>query len=120
VRLYAPSHATARTATRDTDVGQQRVRMGEVVAMVFLAANHDPAVFTDPHAFSLERVPNRHIGFGHGVHKCGGQSLARLQLRVALQELLAHTAHFQLDGPVDVNTWPEYGPKTLPLRLATR
>lgn len=119
VRLYAPSHATARTATRDVEIGGQTIHTGEVVAMVFLAGNRDPEVFARPDEFILDRKPNPHLGFGHGVHKCGGQSLARLQLRIALEELLARTTSFELDGTISFTTWPEYGPKTLPIRLTS-
>ncbi len=117
LRLYAPSQATARTATRDVEIGGRTIRAGEVVAMAFLAGNRDPEAFPNPDECILERKPNRHLGFGHGVHKCAGQSLARLQLRVALEELLGKTSGFELRGPVTFNTWPEYGPKSLPLRL---
>jgi len=117
IRLYAPSHATARTATHDTELGGQTIKTGEVVAMVFLAGNRDPEVFPEPDQCILERKPNRHLGFGHGAHKCAGQPLARMQLRVAIEELLAQTTAFELDGPVVQSTWPEYGPRSLPLRI---
>jgi len=116
VRLYAPSHATARTATHDTTIGGKTIKTGEVVAMVFLAGNRDPEVFPEPDQCLLDRKPNRHLGFGHGVHKCAGQPLARMQLRVAIEELLAHTTAIELDGPVVQSTWPEYGPRSLPIR----
>lgn len=119
LRLYAPSQATARTATRDVEIGGQLIRAGEVVAMVFLAGNRDPLAFPEPDRCILGREPNRHLGFGHGPHKCAGQSLARLQLRVALEELLARTKSFRLHGPVSYNTWPEFGPRLLPLDFVT-
>lgn len=117
VRLYAPSHATARTATRDTQIRGCPIKQGDPVAMVWMAANRDPEAFPDPDTFNLDRRPNRHLGFGHGIHKCGGQSVARLQMRVALEVLLARTSHFAVDGPVSFQTWPEYGPHKLPVRL---
>lgn len=117
MRLYAPSHATARTATRDVEIDGKTIHAGEVVAMVFLAGNRDPQVFDRPNEFNLDRNTNPHLGFGHGVHKCAGQSLARLQLKIALEEFLQRTKHFELDGSVTFNTWPEYGPKALPIRL---
>lgn len=117
VRLYAPSHATARTATRPVTIRGRSIGQDEVVAMVWMAANRDPVVFRDPDVCRLDRRPNRHVGFGHGIHKCAGQTVARLQLRVALSELLARTGEFTLDGPVPFTTWPEHGPTTLPIRL---
>lgn len=118
IRLYAPSQATARTATHDIEIGGRLIRTGEAVAMVFLSGNHDPNVFANPNECMLDRKPNPHLGFGHGVHKCGGQSLARLQLRVALEEFLARTKNFELDGTVTYNTWPEFGPRTLPVHFS--
>ncbi|MBI5031590.1 MAG: cytochrome P450 [Chloroflexi bacterium] len=117
VRLYAPSHATARTATREIEIGGKTIHAGEVVAMVFLAGNRDSQIFDRPDEFDLNRNPNPHLGFGHGVHKCAGQSLARLQLRIALEEFLARTSSFELDGTIVFNTWPEYGPQALPIRF---
>lgn len=118
IRLYAPSQATARTATHDVVIGGRTIRTGEPVAMVFLSGNHDSSVFSNPDECVLDRKSNPHLGFGHGVHKCGGISLARLQLRVALEVFLARTKDFSLDGAVTFNTWPEYGPRTLPIRFA--
>ncbi len=117
VRLYAPSQATARTTTRDVELGGRKIRAGDVVAMVFLAGNRDPAVFPEPDECVFGRNSNLHLGFGHGVHKCAGQSLARLQLKIALEELLSRTKGFELDGSVVYNTWPEFGPKSLPIRF---
>jgi cytochrome P450 len=120
LRLYAPSHATARTATRDLEIRGCPIKRGEVVAMVWMAANRDPEVFPDPDDFDMDRRPNRHVAFGHGIHKCAGQTLARLQLRVALEVLLARTRHFEVVGPTPFQTWPEYGPRALPARLVPR
>ncbi|MBI2756548.1 MAG: cytochrome P450 [Chloroflexi bacterium] len=120
VRLYAPSHATARTATRDVELGGCPIKQGDPVALVWMAANRDPEVFPDPDTFDMDRRPNRHVGFGHGIHKCGGQTVARLQLRVALEVLLGSTSHFEVVGPVAYQTWPEYGPNQLPVRLVQR
>ena len=69
--------------------------------------------------FILDRPSNRHLVFGHGIHKCLGAPLARLEIRVALAELLSRTKCFELDGTVSAETeWPEYDPTSLPIRFA--
>jgi cytochrome P450 len=120
LRLGSPSQVLARTATRDVEIGGRRIARGEAVAMLFSAGNRDPRVFAEPDRFDLDRPFRRHLAFGHGIHKCAGADLARLQLRVALEELLARTGHWELDGNVPHTRWPEYGPRSLPLRVAPR
>jgi cytochrome P450 len=97
-------------------VAGQRIRGGEAVAMLFSAGNRDPAAFDHPDAFDLERPFRRHLAFGHGIHKCAGAPLARLELRVAVEEFLDRTSHWVVNGPVPHTRWPEYGPRALPLR----
>lgn len=120
LRLYSPSAATARTTLDAIQIGGKRIAKGETVAMIYLAANRDPQVFPNPDKCDLDRAPNRHLAFGSGVHKCAGQMLARLQLRVALSELLARTTRFVLNTSEKItvqNSFPEYGPTSLPIRL---
>ncbi|HZV50932.1 MAG TPA: cytochrome P450 [Candidatus Dormibacteraeota bacterium] len=116
LRLYSPNLGFARTATRDVEIRGRRVRAGEVVALVYASGNRDEAVFPDPDRFVLDR-PREHLAFGHGVHKCPGAPLARLEIRVGLEELLRRTSGFELAGPVTWSRWPEYGPTSLPVRL---
>jgi cytochrome P450 len=120
LRLTSPSQVVARTATHDVEIGGQQIKEGEAVAMLFSAGNRDPEVFPDPNRFILGRVSNRHLAFGHGIHKCAATPLARLELRLVLEELLARTNSWELSGPVTYTRWPEYGPKTLPIRLTPR
>lgn len=119
LRLYTPNEGFSRTATRDTELGGRTVRAGERVAMVYTAANRDPDAFPDPHELLLGRTPNRHLAFGHGVHKCVGTTLARMEIRIALRELLA-AGTFELDGEPTWSHWPEYGPHTVPLRFTAQ
>ena len=118
LRLHTPNQGFARTVRRDTTLAAQTLRPGDQVALVYTAANRDPAVFPDPDGVDLDRRPNRHLAFGHGVHKCVGIDLARLELRAGLTALLATTASFERAGPSTPLRWPIYGPATLPLRLA--
>jgi cytochrome P450 len=116
LRLYSPNLGFARTATRDVELHGCRVRAGDVIALVYASGNRDETVFPDPDRFLLDR-PREHLAFGHGVHKCPGAPLARLEIRVALEELLRRTSGFELVGPVTWSRWPEYGPTSLPVRL---
>jgi cytochrome P450 family 142 subfamily A polypeptide 1 len=87
VRLVSPVHSFARTVTRDTELRGRRLREGERVLMLYPSANRDADVFEDPDAFRIERNPI-HLGFGLGPHFCLGANLARMELRVAFEELL--------------------------------
>ncbi|GAA0904607.1 hypothetical protein GCM10009557_80170 [Virgisporangium ochraceum] len=117
LRLHTPNQGFARTATRDTRVGGQAVRAGQQVVLFYTSANRDPAVFADPDRFSLDRGRNRHLAFGHGVHKCVGIALARLELRIGVERLLAATSEFGPAGEPQMLPWPVHGPATLPIRL---
>lgn len=88
VRWTTPSPAKRRTATRDTELGGHTIRAGEKVLVWEGSANRDETVFTHADRFDVGRDPNPHLGFGHGVHFCLGASLARLEIRVTLEELL--------------------------------
>jgi cytochrome P450 len=116
LRVYAPNQGFARTATRDQELRGRTIREGEMVALVLPSANRDPEVFDDPESFRLGRSPNPHLAFGHGPHKCAGIAVARTELRIALEELLARTASFERAGEPDMLGWPVYGPETLPLQ----
>jgi cytochrome P450 len=122
LRLETPNEGFARVATRAVRVRDRTIEAGQRVAFVFTSANRDAAVFEDPDAFRLDRdrVASRHLAFGHGAHKCPGATLSRLELQVALEELLARTRMIALDGEPTYATWPVYGPTSLPVRLAPR
>jgi cytochrome P450 len=115
LRLYAPNQGFARTATRDLEIRGRKIRSGEMAALVLPSANRDPEVFDDPEEFVLDRSPNPHLAFGHGPHKCAGVAVARAELRIALEELLARTSSFERAGEPQMLGWPVYGPATLPL-----
>jgi cytochrome P450 len=87
LRLDPPFIAIARTAMRDTEIGGQSIRAGDKVMIYWAAANRDDAEFACPAAFDLERRSNRHLSFGAGPHRCAGSTLARMNLRVAIEQL---------------------------------
>ncbi|GAA4688961.1 cytochrome P450 [Streptomyces chumphonensis] len=78
-----------RLAVEDVRLTEEvTVRAGQGVVLGIWAANHDPDVYDDPHAYDLTREARTHVAFGYGVHQCLGQALARLELRVAVRELV--------------------------------
>jgi cytochrome P450 len=95
LRLYTPYRGFARTANRDVVVNGRKIAAGEPIALLYASANRDEAVFKNADQFVLDR-PNiaEHLAFGMGPHVCAGVSLARLQLRVAIEELLKCAPRF--------------------------
>ncbi len=87
LRYVSPVMHLRRTASRDVELGGQRVRAGDKVVVWMNAANRDPAAFDQPHRINLGREHNPHLAFGHGAHFCLGTRLARLQLSTMLGEL---------------------------------
>jgi cholest-4-en-3-one 26-monooxygenase len=101
LRFSTPILYMARTATRDLELRGEKLREGERVVLWYASANFDEAVFDEPLRFDVARAPNEHVAFGAGgPHFCLGASLARLELRVMLDELLARVAELRLAGPV--------------------
>jgi len=90
-----------RTATEDTEIRGVPIEKGQQVLMLYPAANHDPDQFEDPDRFVVDRNP-QHLGFGIGKHFCMGANLARMELRVAFEELLRRLPdmEYAAGGPV--------------------
>jgi cytochrome P450 len=118
LRLYTPYRGFARSARREVELHGRRIRPGEAIALVYASANRDESVFPEPDQFRLRR-PNirQHLAFGRGPHMCAGIALARQELRVALEELLRQTSHFEVCGELKMSGMPEVGPISVPLRL---
>lgn len=102
LRIDAPVHALWRTAGEDTEVRGCPVRTGDKVLPLWASANRDPQQFPDPDKFVAGRRPNRHLAFGVGAHYCLGAHLARLELRVLLEELLTRMPRFEIRNPSTV------------------
>jgi cytochrome P450 len=89
LRFYPPSPHDGRRLTQPRTVGNQHVNEGEYVVIHYGAANRDPAIFEDPAVLRLDRaLPNRHMSFGFGRHRCVGSHLARLEIRTGLRRFL--------------------------------
>ncbi len=89
VRWTSPVQGMARTVVSDTTLGGCPVRGGDRMLLLWASGNRDEEEFPNPDDVVLDRHPNRHVGFGAGPHRCVGSHLARLMIRVAIQELLA-------------------------------
>jgi len=117
LRWTAPTAYNRRTATRDVELGGQKLRAGDKVTHWYPSANRDEAVFADPARFDVRRDPNPHLSFGHGVHHCLGASLARSEIRIVLEELLPRVAEIELDGPVEwARSNKHTGIRSMPVR----
>jgi cytochrome P450 len=118
VRLYTPYRGFARTVSAAVRLHGRLIEPGEPVTLAYAAANRDPREFDAPAEFRLDR-PNisGHLGFGRGRHACAGMPLARLSIRVALEELLAATSGFETEEVASGAQMPELGPTSVPIRL---
>jgi cytochrome P450 len=102
LRLDPPFVSVGRTAVRDAWLGGHPVREGDKVLIHWASANRDDAEFPDPDGFELDRERNRHLSFGAGPHRCAGSNLARLNLRVALEEVLRRLDDIRLRDGADI------------------
>jgi cytochrome P450 family 142 subfamily A polypeptide 1 len=119
IRWVTPFHNMARAATRDVEFRGQLIKEGQKVIMLYPAANRDPRRFTNPDQFDVQRVfTHKSVAFGYGAHFCLGAALARLQVRVVVEEFLRRFPKATLAGP---STWNSSsfvrGPKFLPMIL---
>jgi len=119
LRAYAPV-TMARLVAKDFDFKGCPMKEGDWLLLPFPAANRDPEVFPRADEVVLDRVENRHAAFGLGIHRCLGSNLARMELRVALEEWMKRYPEFELTDPAKV-TWSAgqvRGPRTIPVRIA--
>ena len=97
LRWDSPAQGFQRTLTRAISLHGRRLEAGDRVLLLPGSANRDEREFPDPDAFRIERRPRRHLALGQGIHYCLGASLARLETRVALHELLARTGDYEVE-----------------------
>ncbi|MGA0878433.1 MAG: cytochrome P450 [Ilumatobacteraceae bacterium] len=119
LRAYAPV-TMARLVAKDHDFHGCPMKVDDWVLLPFPAANLDPAEFNDADGFVIDRQENRHAAFGLGIHRCLGSNLARLELRVAIEEFIGRFPSFTLGGTNDDVQWSVgqiRGPRVLPIRV---
>lgn len=99
VRYQSPIIHMCRTATRDALLGDRTIREGDRVVLWYVSANRDDAAIDNPDRFIIDRPkPNKHMAFGAGIHRCVGDRLATLQLRILWEEILAQKLVVEVDG----------------------
>lgn len=117
LRLEPSVQAMPRWARCDVVLHGRRARAGDKLMLLWASANRDPAHFPDPDVYRLEREPNDHLTFGRGIHRCIGLELARLELRVTVEELLSRTRWLELAGQPIRTTFVRRGVSWLPVKI---
>lgn len=121
LRYDSPIQATDRTALADFEVGGKTIKAGDIILVLFGAANRDPAQHDDPERLAIDRDGPRPISFGHGVHHCVGSALARLEAVTVIPAFVNAFPRYQVDE-ADIQ-WRRSttfrGPKVLPVRLGS-
>lgn len=122
LRWATPVHHFRRTAAIDTELGGTAIAAGEKVTTWFVSGNRDETVFEEPDRFDVGRTPNPHMTFGPGgVHHCLGAHLAKLEIRITFEELLARPVEIELAGPPErLRSNFFNGVKRLPVRVVGR
>ena len=119
VRFHPAFAYMRRTATRDTELKGRQIKAGDKLALWYVSGNRDESVFENPDYFDVRRQPNPHQGFGGGGrHFCLGAGLARLELKLWIEESLRRFDTIEIDGECDrvsstfLNQW-----RTMPVKL---
>jgi cytochrome P450 len=121
LRWVSPLKHFFRNAVQDFELHGRKISAGDTLLMAYPSANRDEDVFDDPFAFRVDREHNPHLAFGHGVHGCLGQVLARQEITTFNTQFLQRVDHVEIAGePTYVRTMTFGGLKTLPIRYRMR
>lgn len=108
LRYYSPAQAAARTTVGEARIGETALERGDRVLLAWASANRDEARFEQPDDFVVDRRPNRHMAFGHGIHRCIGAGLARQEFIVAIGQVLRRMPDYRIDRS-RTETYPDVG-----------
>ena len=119
IRWHTPVIHMRRTAIADFELRGKTIRAGDKVAIWYISGNRDDEIINRPNDFIVDRArPREHISFGFGIHRCLGNRLAELQLRVLWQEILRRDLRIEVvDKPVYQHSNLLHGIKSLPVRM---
>ena len=119
IRYVTPVIHMRRTATQDAELGGKEIKKGDKVVMWYVSGNRDPEAIADPDNFIIDRPrPRQHLSFGFGIHRCVGNRLAELQLRILWEEILPRYPVIEVMGPPR-RTYSNFihGIRSLPVRI---
>ena len=121
LRWATPVHHFRRTAAQDVELAGAEIKAGDKVTTWFVSGNRDETVFEDPDRFDIARSPNPHMAFGPGgIHHCMGAHLAKMEVRIAFEELLSRVKDIELTGPPErLRSNFFNGIKRLPVKVTT-
>ena len=119
IRWQTPLAYMRRTAVQDAELGGKQIKKGDKLAMWYLSGNRDPSAISEPERFIIDRKsPRQHLSFGFGIHRCVGNRLAELQLKILWEEILKRFPVIEVMGPpVRVRSAFVRGFSKLPVRL---
>jgi cytochrome P450 len=119
IRYVTPVIHMRRTATEDAELGGKQIRKGDKVVMWYVSGNRDPDAIEEPDKFIIDRPrPRQHLSFGFGIHRCVGNRLAELQLRILWEEIMQRYPVIEVMGPARrVYSNFIHGIRSLPVRI---
>ena len=119
IRYVTPVIHMRRTATQRAELGGKHIRTGDKVVMWYVSGNRDPDAIDDPDNFIIDRPrPRQHLSFGFGIHRCVGNRLAELQLRILWEEILKRDLEIEvMDRPTYLRSNLIHGVRELPVQI---